>query len=170
VGQKSVSGHPTSTTAPRHPMCVTNFGPHWRRARGTSGQSDGAKVMPIHLGHSVREIRRAGTDRRVADLAPFIAEPRASGVTSLRASLGRSTNVASPPWPGAASSWRCRSAGCWHCCWRIEAQHDGFRQEIADDFGRIQSRASRNRVQCGTRVDRGRVREVPRLRDLAELQ
>jgi hypothetical protein len=37
----------------------------------------------IHARHSVKEIRRASTDQRVADLAPVIAELRASGVTSL---------------------------------------------------------------------------------------
>jgi hypothetical protein len=39
--------------------------------------------MPIHARHSFREIRRAHTDRRVADLAPLIAELRATDVTSL---------------------------------------------------------------------------------------
>jgi hypothetical protein len=50
-------------------------------------QSGGAKVMPkndgIHALRSAREIRRAHADQRAADLAPVIAELRASGVTSL---------------------------------------------------------------------------------------
>jgi hypothetical protein len=45
-----------------------------------SAQSGGAKVMPknraIHERHSVREIRRARADQRMADLAPVIAELR----------------------------------------------------------------------------------------------
>jgi hypothetical protein len=35
VGQKPVSGHPTSTTKPSHVMYVTNFGPDRRRPRAT---------------------------------------------------------------------------------------------------------------------------------------
>jgi hypothetical protein len=37
----------------------------------------------IHALRSAREIRRAHADQRAADLAPVIAELRASGVTSL---------------------------------------------------------------------------------------
>jgi hypothetical protein len=52
-----------------------------------SAQLGGAKVMlkndAIHARHSFKEIRRARTDQRVADLSPVIAELRASGVTSL---------------------------------------------------------------------------------------
>jgi hypothetical protein len=52
-----------------------------------STQSGKAKVMPkndaIHARRSVREIRRARADQSAADLAPVIAELRASGVTSL---------------------------------------------------------------------------------------
>jgi hypothetical protein len=55
-------------------------------------------TAPVRI--SFTEARRQHTEQAVADLAPVIAELRASGVTSLRASLQPSTNAASRPRPG----------------------------------------------------------------------
>jgi hypothetical protein len=71
-------------------------------------QSGGAKVVPkndgIHARHSFREIRRARTDRRVADLAPLIAELRASGVTSLRG-IAKALNQRGIPTVAGSGRW-----------------------------------------------------------------
>jgi hypothetical protein len=89
--------------SPGGPPCARRSGPALVHRSGTesapvsflragrdamlSTQSGKAKVMPkndaIHARRSVREIRRARADQSAADLAPVIAELRASGVTSL---------------------------------------------------------------------------------------
>jgi hypothetical protein len=73
-----------------------------------SAQSGGAKVMPknraIHERHSVREIRRARADQRMADLAPVIAELRAVGVTSLRG-IAKALNERGIPTVAGSVHW-----------------------------------------------------------------
>jgi hypothetical protein len=69
-----------------------------------SAQLDGAKVMPIYARHSVREIRRARADRKVADLAPVISELRAAGVTSLRG-IALALNARGIPTLAGSTRW-----------------------------------------------------------------
>jgi hypothetical protein len=54
--------------------------------------------------NSFREIRRARTEQRVADLAPVIAELRASGVTSLRGTA-KALNRRGIPTVAGAGRW-----------------------------------------------------------------
>jgi hypothetical protein len=58
----------------------------------------------IHALRSAREIRRARTDQRVADLAPVIAELRASGVTSLHG-IANELNRRGIPTVAGSGSW-----------------------------------------------------------------
>jgi hypothetical protein len=71
-------------------------------------QSGGAKVMPknpITPGtQRAIEVIRARSDRRVADLAPIIAELQANGVTSLRR-IAKALNERGVPTMAGPGPW-----------------------------------------------------------------
>jgi hypothetical protein len=62
------------------------------------------RTAPFTARHSVREIRRARADQRVADLTPVISELRASGVTSLRG-IAKALNERGIPTVAGSGRW-----------------------------------------------------------------